>query len=338
MPPRVPYTDGCVAPAPRGGGDGQTTAGTLLRTDRDNHIGIGENVRLDWVIRADRFEHPLTPGGPPHVEATRRTGPTPLQLNVHDGLEVGITLSGEAERHFQDYVIPGLPGDVWLCAMWEPHGRRVTSSVTENVVVIFLPDFLGEEMLGDIPWLSLFAVPAGQRPRVTGGKMRESVLAIGKDLRQEVLTKRRGWETAVRLGLLRLLFALSRDWQPPAPGAMKRATASDLSRIMPVLSAFHAHPERRVTLPEAAAACGLSRSRFALVFHETMGLSFGRFCLRARLAFVAHQLLNTDLAVEDIAEQVGFVDASHLHHAFAKHYGCTPRRYRDLGRGASAKR
>jgi len=292
-----------------------------------------EDQHLDWVIRADRFEHALTPGGPPHGEASRHRGPTPLELNVHDGIEVGIMLSGRAERHFQDYVIPGIPGDVWLCAMWEPHGRRVTSAMTENVVVMFLPDFLGEEMLGEVPWLSLFAVPASQRPRVITNEMRDTALAIGHELRREVLQKRRGWETAVRLGLLRLLFALSRDWQPPATGGRKRPLTSNLSRIMPVLSAFHAHPEERITLPEAASACGLSRSRFALVFRETMGLSFGQFCLRARLAFVAHRLLTADLSVEDIAEQVGFVDASHLHHAFARLHGCTPGRYRELGRG-----
>jgi len=32
--------------------------------------------------------------------------------------------------------------------------------------------------------------------------------------------------------------------------------------------------------------------------------------------------------VEAIARNAGFVDGSHLHRAFVRHYGCTPREYR----------
>jgi AraC family transcriptional regulator len=63
-----------------------------------------------------------------------------------------------------------------------------------------------------------------------------------------------------------------------------------------------------------------------------MGLSFSRFCLRARLAVAAHKLATTDLSTEDIATQMGFVDASHLHRAFARHYHCTPAVYRRRAR------
>ena len=69
-----------------------------------------------------------------------------------------------------------------------------------------------------------------------------------------------------------------------------------------------------------------------------MGLSFGKFCMRARLAYVAQLLLTTDLSVEAIAEAAEFADASHLHHAFVGVYAATPARYRSVGQGARDER
>jgi len=290
------------------------------------------NLGPDWVIKARRLEHALSPEIPYAIVASR-TGPEPLRLEWHDGIEVGVMLSGTAERHFQGYVIPGVPGDVWLCAMSEPHGRRITSQHEENIVIIFLPQYLGEEKLGDISWLSIFAASPEQRPRVTTKELRAEVLAIGEEMKREILQQQRGWETAIRLGLLKLLFTLSREWDPPVHSGRKVSPSpSNLSRIMPALTILHADGAHRVSLPQAAAACGLSRSRFSLLFHETMGLSFSKFCLRARLALVAQKLVMTDLSTEDIAEQLDFVDASHLHRCFARHYECTPAVYRGRAR------
>lgn len=292
---------------------------------------LAENLGPDWLLKARRPEHALAPGVV-LAEVAVRSGPEPLSVELHAGIEMGIMLSGTAERHFQGYVVPGIPGDVWLCAMWEPHGRRITSEQEENVVLMFLPDYLGEEMIGDHPWLDLFAAPPEQRPRVTTEEMRAEALAIGAEMKREIIEKRRGWETAVRLSALKLLLTISRDWEAPDLGRKRAASSSSLSRIMPALTVLHSTGAHRISLPEAAAACGLSRSRFSLLFHETMGMSFSKFCLRARLAMVAQKLLSTDLSTEDIACQLDFVDASHLHRCFARHYGCTPAVYRKRAR------
>ena len=97
---------------------------------------------------------------------------------------------------------------------------------------------------------------------------------------------------------------------------------------MPALSLAHLSFERRVEPREAADACGLSLSWFHRIFRDTMGMSYAKFCVRARLGFAARQLLDTDLSVEVIAEQTGFADASHRHHHFTRQYRWTPAQYR----------
>jgi AraC-like DNA-binding protein len=274
-----------------------------------------------------RYDFHLSPAAP--LDATNNLHPeeTALEVDFHDGVEVGVMLTGRMERHTEDRVVSVLPGDVWLCAAWEPHGWRVTERSTQAVVLIFIPEFLGEERLGSLSWLSLFAAPPPRRPRVTSTEMRERALQIGHEMLREIEEQRSAWQSAVRLELLRLLLTLSRDWQPPEQlEHILQMSAGQLARVRPALDLLRArkHP----SVGEAAHACGLSRSQFCLVFRNATGLSYGKLCGRLRLGLVAQLLLSTDWSVAAIAEETGFVDASHLHRAFARQYGSAPGAYR----------
>lgn len=280
-------------------------------------------------------DYKLTPARPFHGGVVEHPYPAPLGTDMHQAFEIGVLLSGCEERHFEDFVIPVNPGEMWLCGAWEPHGWRASRSGTRELVLQFLPDFLGEEMFGGVSWLSLFSAPPDQRPRVTMQRRREEALSVAQDLRREMKERSRGWLAAVRLGILRLLLMLSRGWEPvSASGRDHTVRTGSLPKIMPAVRLVHSHPTRRLSLREAAATCGLSVSQFGYVFRQVMGLSFGKFCRRARLAYVAQLLLTTELSVEAIADASGFSDASHLHHAFVQTYGSTPARYRSNGQGA----
>ena len=139
------------------------------------------------------------------------------------------------------------------------------------------------------------------------------------------MSKSLGWESALRIGILRVLLCLIRHWESPqSQGDIRPGYATRLSRVIPATELVHADPGRPLSLSEAAAACGLSRSRFTAAFRQTMGMSFAAFRLRTRLAYAARRLLTTEDTVARIAAGAGFVDASHLHRAFVKHYGRTP--------------
>jgi AraC-like DNA-binding protein len=290
--------------------------------------GQRTRVDLEWVSRGRRPDYHLSPANPVFAHLHHHAEPTSLQVDLHAGFEVGILLTGEQERRIADQAVSLRPGDVWLCAMWEPHGWTVTAPDTREIILIFLPEFLGEEMLGGVPWTTVFSAPPGERPRATTATVRESVLVIGQELWREIEERQQAWLSAVRLGLERLLLAVSRHWRPGGQADRERVPPTTISRIMPALDMIHQPPLRRVSVAEAAAACGLSRSQFDLLFRQSMGMSFSRFGLRARLAFVAGQLLTTELPADAMASRSGFVDASHLHRAFVRHYGCTPAAYR----------
>lgn len=277
-------------------------------------------------------DYHLTPARPFHGGVVEHPYPAPLGTDVHQAFEVGVLLSGQEERHFEDLVLHLDTGDMWLCCAWEPHGWRAEAITTQELVLQFLPDFLGEETFEGVSWLSMFSTPPAERPRVTSDETRRQALAIAHELRREMRDRHRGWLAAVRIGMLRLLLMLSREWEPPEQGSQGYAVRmSNLAKVMPAVRLVQSHPTRRLSLAEAAATCGLSVSQFGYVFRNVMGMSFGKFCMRARLAYVAQLLLGTNLSVEAIAQETGFADASHLHHAFAQTYGSTPARYRTNG-------
>ncbi len=297
----------------------------MERADRPAHGNAGL-ASLAQLFHIDRF---LTTDSPMVAWAVHHSTPTPMTIEYHGGFEVGAVLTGELERESSTGRVRMGPGEVWLLAMWEPHGWRVAKRHTSDVTVVFRPDFLGEEDLEGISWLSLFAASPNDRPRAATSRARGKILSLAQEMRKEIEQKEPGWHTAVRLDLLRMLLELSRQWGrrgvSPQHG---RTSTSNLARIMPAIDLVHEQPARPAGLAEAAATCGFSPTHFKRIFRGTMGVRFGQFALRTRLAMAAQRLLTTDESHEVIAAGAGFFDASHLHRSFVKHYGCSPGTYR----------
>jgi len=255
--------------------------------------------------------------------------------HVHSGMELSVVLTGEIDIHFAETSMKCGPGDVWMCSMWEPHAWRINTAGTTNISLIFPPELLADRYSDDPPFLELFALPPEDRPRPTEADLRERLLATGKDTYREMWDGDVYWRTTVRLSLLRILTELSRLRGESMLRRRSRPAAghySYLGQIMPAVRLITQQPGQRVTATEVAAACSLSRSRFHRVFRTAMGTNFREFSARVRLAFVAHRLLHSTATIEAIAKESGFVDASHLCRAFAKHYGRTPTQYRRMTR------
>jgi len=290
------------------------------------------DLGVDPVTKVKRLDHYLSPSSPIHVRAFTYDRPTVLDFDYHDGIEVGVVLSGCQERQWEGYTCEMGVGESWLVAMWEPHGWRAKLPNTGYVVVIFLPEFLDGTELADLHWLSIFAAPPSQRPRVTSDRQRERVVAIARSIREELDEERPLWLTALRISVVRLLFELFRYWAPPGTSRQRASVGSNLSRIMPALDVLRERGPRAVRVREAARACNVSRTTLNRLFRETMGVSFARFRMRAHLAHATQLLLATDLPLDEIAAEAGFTDASHLHRSFVKQYGKTPGQFRADGR------
>jgi AraC-like DNA-binding protein len=87
-----------------------------------------------------------------------------------------------------------------------------------------------------------------------------------------------------------------------------------------------------VGLNELAIACELSRSHFARAFKVSTGASPIQWLLARRIELAKNLLLNSNLPIEQIAEQSGFADQSHFTRAFVKFVNATPGQWRRIRR------
>lgn len=85
-----------------------------------------------------------------------------------------------------------------------------------------------------------------------------------------------------------------------------------------------------ITLPELADAVGMSRYYFSRLFKQSTGLTPHQYLIQRRLEKAIQLLANTDLAIADIALQVGFASHSHLTKVFRQHLSVTPKMYRQM--------
>ncbi len=81
-------------------------------------------------------------------------------------------------------------------------------------------------------------------------------------------------------------------------------------------------------MTELAQLTGLSNSQFTRRFNAALGISPKEYLLRVRVRKSCWLLETTNDTIASIAQQCGFYDHSHFSHAFRRHTGQSPTRYR----------
>ncbi len=95
-----------------------------------------------------------------------------------------------------------------------------------------------------------------------------------------------------------------------------------------VIDYIRTHLNRDLSLAELASVVNISPTYFARLFKQTMGTSPHQYVIQQRVERARAMLKKTDLAIADIALQVGFSSQSHLTQQFKRLTGMTPKQVR----------
>lgn len=98
-----------------------------------------------------------------------------------------------------------------------------------------------------------------------------------------------------------------------------------------VLRYISKHYMEEITLNKIADDLSLSVPYLSRLFAEHMQMNFKTYLIKYRLDHVKSLLLSTDLAISDIAKEVGYEDPNQLTRIFRKYEKTTPRTYRQMG-------
>lgn len=99
--------------------------------------------------------------------------------------------------------------------------------------------------------------------------------------------------------------------------------------IKEALSFIEQNFQNDISVEDIAAFCGLNRSYFRKIFHDTIGKSPQEFLMNYRMTKAAELLKLTSLSISDIGNAVGYPNQLHFSRAFKNIYGESPRNWRN---------
>lgn len=121
--------------------------------------------------------------------------------------------------------------------------------------------------------------------------------------------------------LLRLIPLLS-------PGFSEHRSEG-MQRIREQVEYIKTHFAEDIDIDKCADECGLSRSRFAHLFSDIMGMPPYKYQLKLRLDVAKELIMHSALTVSEISASVGFSDPLYFSRIFRKYYEMSPSEYRN---------
>jgi transcriptional regulator GlxA family with amidase domain len=168
------------------------------------------------------------------------------------------------------------------------------------------------------------------RPLVISGEAQRLIMAGGgtswQDLALFLVGRLVGTDEAMRVARLHLL-----DWhhvgqQPFA--SLTRARQVDDALIAKCQEWIAQHYDRGSPVAAMAALSGLAERSFKRRFEKATGVAPLEYVHTLRLEEAKHSLETTDAPIEQIANEVGYEDASFFGRLFRRRVGLTPAQYR----------
>jgi AraC-like DNA-binding protein len=282
-------------------------------------------------ITITKVQHPgLRPELPFNLVPEYKNGAMPdFAGDMHYALQFCIILHGGMELIFDEFRRKYTAGEAWWTMFWEPHAFRFTEKRNFAIAVNIDFDHLGNcDPFGSANWVLPFVTRANLRYCPQSKQEKETFTNTGKTLyklwnsKTNSLWKIRSWLLIHELISIASDNILTRQQKNGNSGL-----SENFKKIKPSIDLVRKGLGRYPSIDEGAKSCNLSSSRFSHLFREAMGVSFGKFAARARLAATTMDLKKSTMTIEDIADKWGFVDHSHYLKSFKKLYGCTPRQY-----------
>lgn len=116
------------------------------------------------------------------------------------------------------------------------------------------------------------------------------------------------------------------NYQQQIVDLLKTEHKEPVTQVLDYIRQNHA---KNLTLKETAELFHFSTSHLSRLIKATTGLNFSEYLNQVRLQRAAELLKDPSLKISLIATQVGYRDPSYFNRLFKKHFGVTPKEYRN---------
>jgi AraC-like DNA-binding protein len=208
-------------------------------------------------------------------------------------------------------VLVGFPGDEYVCTH-DHHicGDECLSFFLEPELVETIGDRREAWRVGAAPPLPELMVLGELAQAAAGGRS-----DIGLDEVGHLFASR---------------FVETVSGRPRKPVAVK---ARDRRRAVEAAHWIAANSHQEINLGATANQAGISPFHFLRLFANVLGVTPHQYLVRSRLRHAARLLADEDIAITDIAYDVGFADLSNFVRTFHRAAGLSPGAFREAARG-----
>lgn len=135
-----------------------------------------------------------------------------------------------------------------------------------------------------------------------------------------------GYELRLQAILSEIWLAFLQQLPQPSPAAPACSAASD--KVKQMILFMTAHAAEKLSVAQIAAAAFCSERECYRCFGACLHTTPTDYLRSIRLQMAGQLLVQTKLAVTDIAQQCGFGTSSYFGAQFRQHFGCSPTAYR----------
>ena len=211
-------------------------------------------------------------------------------------------------------VLVGFPGDEYVCTHEHVCGDECLSFFLEPELV---------ESIGD----QRKAWRVGAAPPLPELMVLGELAQAAADGRSDI-----GLDEVGYLFASRFVDAMSDRARKPA-----EVRTRDRRRAVETASWIEANSHLAIDLDAAADQAGISPFHFLRLFAKVLGVTPHQYLVRSRLRQAARLLTEENIAITDIAYDVGFGDLSNFVRTFHRAAGVSPGVFREAARGKSAR-
>lgn len=241
----------------------------------------------------------------------------PFPSHVHDPVEVVCPLSGTLAMTISGKQYQLIPGDIAVVFPSVPHSYDHVSPNVDGLMLIFLPDTIGEyshtfrTMLPACPLLTR----RDKAPELNG-----IIHSLIKLSQQE--------SSPLRTGYLHLFLAYMFTCLPLIPLEKYIQASQGYPMSYQVLHYISEHFTEPLTLESTAHALGVRRIHLSHIFSQQLHINFRQYINTLRIDRACHLLRDPSNSISQVSYLCGYSNPRTFHRAFLAQCGMPPNKYR----------
>jgi AraC-like DNA-binding protein len=124
-----------------------------------------------------------------------------------------------------------------------------------------------------------------------------------------------------------IIVIVARNIALKLPKNIKESTGEVVLDILHHIQ-LHIHNPEKLRAKEISSELGISLSYLGRYFRKQTGETLQEYIAKYKVRLIEIRLLNTDMRINEIANELNFTDESHLNRTFKKYKGIRPSEYR----------